>query len=274
VTVVEGDCVTQRHGSGVVVAPRLILTAHHVVDGCRSLVARAYDRPTLVPSAVMVAGDDAEDVAVLRTNTDVAAPIRLSQRALKPGARIYVVGAPYGLESTFVEGVVSGVRGDAEVVQIAAPVGPGSSGGAVLDEDGALAGIVLGVHPSGGASIAFIATTPLLCRALRLAEAGVAGCATRQVDAGSPASSAMSNTRARSVRAPAAALVASHASTRSGFTAPPTSAICAGALDAFADARSPVAVAVAVAPPASGWRFTTRTWTASSGTRPAAPANT
>ncbi len=93
-----------------------------------------------------------------------------------PGARIYVVGAPYGLESTFVDGIVSGVRGDAEVVQIAAPVGPGSSGGAVLDEDGALVGVVLGLHPSGGASIAFVATTPLLCRALSLSAQGVAGC--------------------------------------------------------------------------------------------------
>lgn len=59
------------------------------------------------------------------------------------GDAVFAVGNPEGLEGTFSDGIVSGIRsgGDQSRVQITAPISPGSSGGPVLDSEGRVAGV-------------------------------------------------------------------------------------------------------------------------------------
>lgn len=62
---------------------------------------------------------------------------------LATGERVYAVGAPEGLELTFSEGVISGLR-DTEgvhMIQTSAPISPGSSGGGLFDVAGNLVGV-------------------------------------------------------------------------------------------------------------------------------------
>ncbi len=62
---------------------------------------------------------------------------------LKVGEKVYAIGTPKGLTNTFSEGIISGLRVVAGVktVQTTAAISNGSSGGALLDENGRLVGI-------------------------------------------------------------------------------------------------------------------------------------
>jgi len=54
------------------------------------------------------------------------------------GDAVYAIGNPEGLEGTFSQGIVSGLRrtGNGTMLQITAPISPGSSGGPILDSTG------------------------------------------------------------------------------------------------------------------------------------------
>jgi serine protease Do len=89
--------------------------------------------------------NDKTDIA--RARIQMPAPTPFLPVAARPpavGDRIIVAGAPMGLEHTFTEGIVSAWRTIPEkgrVLQISAPISPGSSGGPVLN----LAGEVVGI---------------------------------------------------------------------------------------------------------------------------------
>lgn len=70
----------------------------------------------------------------------------------RPGARVYAIGAPEGLELTISEGLISGLRklpDGSTVIQTSAPISPGSSGGGLFDTDGRLVGITTAFLPDG-----------------------------------------------------------------------------------------------------------------------------
>jgi hypothetical protein len=67
------------------------------------------------------------------------------------GDTVYAVGSPSGLEGTFSAGIVSGVRQmrETKLIQITAPISPGSSGGPVLDTNGDVAGVAVATYRGG-----------------------------------------------------------------------------------------------------------------------------
>ncbi len=70
--------------------------------------------------------------------------LTISRLAPAVGERVLVVGAPLGLEGTVSDGIVSGIRDVAEVgriIQITAPISPGSSGSPVLNLKGEVVGV-------------------------------------------------------------------------------------------------------------------------------------
>jgi peptidoglycan hydrolase-like protein with peptidoglycan-binding domain len=139
----------QSSGTAFVVAPGLLVTNHHVIEGCSAIEVIASDgrRPATVIDSVQQI-----DLALLRVyglRGGVAA-LRTQSPALL-GESATVFGFPLGgaLSSTgnFTTGVVSSLRGlrdAAGEIQITAPVQPGNSGGPVLDRAGSVIGVVQG----------------------------------------------------------------------------------------------------------------------------------
>jgi hypothetical protein len=64
-----------------------------------------------------------------------------SSWAAKEGQRVLVIGNPEGLYGTVSDGIISAFRDNGKMIQITAPISPGSSGSPVLDENGQVIGI-------------------------------------------------------------------------------------------------------------------------------------
>ncbi|MFP5374527.1 MAG: S1C family serine protease [Gammaproteobacteria bacterium] len=90
--------------------------------------------------AVLRHADADRDLCSLSVPTLRAPAARLgSPGSLDIGSKVYAIGAPRGLSLTLSDGILSGKRG--EILQITAPISPGSSGGGVFDQAGRLVGI-------------------------------------------------------------------------------------------------------------------------------------
>jgi hypothetical protein len=134
-----------RLGTGFVVSPRgLIATNLHVVAGAAEAVVTLADGRVFRDPEVL-GYDKAHDIAVLHVPADDLPALTLTGLAgVHPGDRVVAIGHPLGLGNTVSDGLVSGVRVVDEsmtLLQISAPIAPGSSGGPLLDERGSVIGI-------------------------------------------------------------------------------------------------------------------------------------
>jgi S1-C subfamily serine protease len=140
-------------GSGIVVDDQgAILTNSHVVKGCKLIMVKAPDSRAL--EATLEGVDPKNDLAILRTleKAPVGEPAHFRSPTLpaKLGESIGVVGYPLTgylssePKATFGQiSSVAGVNNDYTVLQISAPVQPGSSGGPVVDSGGLVIGVVV-----------------------------------------------------------------------------------------------------------------------------------
>lgn len=74
-----------------------------------------------------------------------------SSDAVQVGESVYAVGNPQGLEGTFSQGIVSSIRevGTDKLLQITAPISPGSSGGPVLNGKAEVIGVSVATFRGG-----------------------------------------------------------------------------------------------------------------------------
>lgn len=130
-------------GSGVLIAPDLIITNAHVVeDGQKFEVGPARDAGTVI------AVDAGHDLALLRCRTHgtplplrIGSPLFLGEDIMAAGfPLIDVLGADLKVTTGNVSGLTGG-GGDVSRFQFSAPIGSGSSGGAIIDEFGNLVGV-------------------------------------------------------------------------------------------------------------------------------------
>ncbi len=134
------------YGTGFVFGePGLVVTNAHVVRGVRNLVVRTFDGVAFASVEVLDQRDDV-DLAVLRVRGLDAEPLPGGSTELPPvGLRVIAVGHPRGYDYTVSDGIVSATRaleeGGQELIQVTAPISPGSSGGPLLDLSGRVIGI-------------------------------------------------------------------------------------------------------------------------------------
>lgn len=128
-------------GSGVVLAAGVVVTNCHVVNEVSDLLVRHMG--TEYPAARQHSDYD-RDVCSLAVPGPKAQVAQLgTTQTLKVGQRVYAIGAPYGLELTLSEGIISSLREveGSRYIQITAPISAGSSGGGLFDEEGRLIGL-------------------------------------------------------------------------------------------------------------------------------------
>jgi S1-C subfamily serine protease len=127
-------------GSGVVVAPGLVVTNRHVVEGAASVRLQQAGRTR---TAHVLERHATHDLALLRAPLKTPPAAIRASKELAVGERVFAIGAPHGLELSISDGLVAQLRSEAGSVRIqtTAAISPGSSGGGLFDERGALVGI-------------------------------------------------------------------------------------------------------------------------------------
>lgn len=139
-------CSALSTGSGFAVDEHTLITNRHVVADSASLQVSTYDGRDLDVSAASTAA--LADLAVVRTEDPLPSFPQIADDDPEQGDDVTVVGYPAGGRLTVTAGRVIGTTTDplhenlGEVLVTDAPVEPGSSGSAALDDDGEVIGVV------------------------------------------------------------------------------------------------------------------------------------
>ena len=133
-------------GTGFLVDDSHVVTCYHVIEDAAKASIKTADGKTYKVKEI-AASDRIADVARLSLASPVkgAKLLSLSKSLPKQGEKVVVVGSPLGLELTVSDGIVSAIRdmpGIAKMLQITAPISPGSSGSPVLNLNGEVVGVV------------------------------------------------------------------------------------------------------------------------------------
>lgn len=139
-------------GSGFLVEGGYVATNVHVVRGASRGTIKLIGKPEKGEITGIAAVDTARDLVLLTVKglSGPALPIGKSKH-VTVGEEVYAIGNPQGLEGTISQGIVSGVRrvANTEILQITAPISPGSSGGPVLDQKGQVIGVAVATFRGG-----------------------------------------------------------------------------------------------------------------------------
>jgi hypothetical protein len=136
----------EASGSGFIVrSDGTIVTNVHVLRDATAVSVRLQNGDVF--DQVQVRGfDERKDIAIIHVAGFGLPTVSLGDsETLKPGQRVVIIGNPLGmLEGSVSTGVVSGIRpmDGYKVVQTDATANPGNSGGPMLDDAGAVVGIV------------------------------------------------------------------------------------------------------------------------------------
>ena len=152
---------------------RYILTAAHVI--ARAVRVETVDSNGLRHDAEIIAIDGARDLAVLKTGLP-APPIALRRTDPEVGAHVCAIGNSFGLGLSFSCGVISavhrrnvGFNAVEDFVQTDAAVNPGASGGALVDPQGRLVGLIDGIFTKEAdidAGVNFAVSVPMILESL------------------------------------------------------------------------------------------------------------
>jgi len=145
-------------GSGFFVAPDRVVTNRHVIDNAFRAEVHSYNGSVYVVKGV-IAVDAEGDLALLRVDAppNQVRPLVLDKTSPQEGESIVVIGNPFGLEGSVTNGIVSAVRDIptfGRIIQITAPISPGSSGSPVVNMQGQVIGVAT-LQITGGQSVNF-----------------------------------------------------------------------------------------------------------------------
>ena len=138
-------------GSGFIVSKGKIVTNLHVIEEAKYGYVIVNGSSTKHKIEGYFSIDKQNDLALLSVPTITEKPLSLSDVQAEIGEKIYAIGNPKGLSGTISEGIISGLRNleGAELIQITAPISPGSSGGPVIGNSGMVIGVAVGALSSG-----------------------------------------------------------------------------------------------------------------------------
>jgi len=145
-------------GSGFFIGSDRVVTNRHVIDNAYRAEVHS-STGSIYPVKGVVAVDAEGDIAILRVEAppNQIRPLSLDRTSPQEGESIVVIGNPFGLEGSVTNGIVSAVRDIptfGRIIQITAPISPGSSGSPVVNMQGQVIGVAT-LQITGGQSINF-----------------------------------------------------------------------------------------------------------------------
>ena len=139
-------------GSGFFVRNGQIATNLHVIEGAARGYAKLVGQKTKYDIEGITAIDPQRDLVILKVSAFGQQVLSLGDSdAVQVGESVYAVGNPRGLEGTFSQGIISSIRevGTDKLLQITAPISPGSSGGPVLNRTSNVIGVSVATFHGG-----------------------------------------------------------------------------------------------------------------------------
>jgi len=145
-------------GSGFFIAVDRVVTNRHVIDNAFRAEVHSYNG-SVYPVRGVIAVDAEGDLALLRVEAppNQVRPLLLDKTSPQEGESVVVIGNPFGLEGSVTNGIVSAVRDIptfGRIIQITAPISPGSSGSPVVNMQGQVIGVAT-LQITGGQSVNF-----------------------------------------------------------------------------------------------------------------------
>ena len=144
-------------GTGFLVAPGVVLTNYHVIDGPAKILVKIPNGPDPLPARI-VAQDAERDVALLKIDVpdelDLT-PLVLSTRAMSRGVEVSAFGYPGNgtgdRRLKLTKGIISATADESTggMMLLGLIVNPGNSGGPLCDRSGEVVGIVAAKSPGG-----------------------------------------------------------------------------------------------------------------------------
>ena len=132
-----------------------LITNYHVVDSSEYAIVRLFDhREFKISPTNVISRDKKADLIKIAVPITGEVPgfLEINSNLPEVGERIIVMGNPLGLEQTISDGVVSAIRNledFGDIIQISAPVSPGSSGGPVMNLKGEVVGVATAMSRRG-----------------------------------------------------------------------------------------------------------------------------
>ncbi|GAB3652307.1 hypothetical protein GCM10027596_01280 [Nocardioides korecus] len=135
-------------GSGFLVAPNLVATVAHVVEGSVSIALR---QGSTITTGTVVGMDRQADLALVRLQTPMTGHVfTLDPAQPEVGTDVGAIGYPLGGPESLTKGSVSGLDRTIDVgngplrglIQTDTGINPGNSGGPLLDTSGTVVGLV------------------------------------------------------------------------------------------------------------------------------------
>src|SRR6266498_5662279 len=145
-------------GSGFFIDSDRVVTNRHVIDNAFRAEVHSYNG-NVYPVKGVIAVDAEGDLALLRIDAPAGQirPLALERTSPQEGESVLVIGNPFGLEGSVTNGIVSAVRvipTFGRIIQITAPISPGSSGSPVVNMQGQVIGVAT-LQITGGQSVNF-----------------------------------------------------------------------------------------------------------------------
>ncbi len=169
----DGDTQPRGVGSGfILTADGFVMTNAHVVEGADEVIVTLTDRREF--KARIVGSDRRTDVAVVKIEATGLPTVRIGDvNALKVGAWVMAIGAPFGLDNTVTAGIVSAKQRDTgdylPMIQTDVAINPGNSGGPLLNMKGEVVGINSQIYSRSGGFMGISFAIPI-DEAMRVAD--------------------------------------------------------------------------------------------------------
>lgn len=132
-----------------------VITNWHVIENAHSAVIKTFEGHSYLVKEIL-GGSKESDLALLSVDiqNDSVQDLPISRSMPEIGERVLVMGNPLALEFSVSDGIIAAIRkipeySNGDVIQITAPVSPGSSGSPVMNMQGEVIAVAFYVYFHG-----------------------------------------------------------------------------------------------------------------------------